>query len=521
MACIEISAENITAPHLGIEATHICSVSEGDKGVPAEFSFRASGGKSIKDGPARIKRLKGNSVVWNQLSTTTELNQSHTSESLPIGASIVQGHKYAIILESSDARLYLYTRVDGSNKIISSTQNGKSWIFTSNYSATSTGTTNTGLWWFTLPLNNGITEYSAKNIRLTDLTQMFGAGNEPTTIEEYYARKPIVEDEFAYNEGEVIHMTAEGIKSVGDNAWDEEWRTGFYVSSTGEYAYRANNICNLNPFRILPNEEYWVNVNTEAYFFCYDENMQFIKYLYAYHPSKILTPANAAYMNFYCSEAYGTTYNHDIMITLVHSGWKQDTDAGYQPYWEDRLIFDQRIKDEFPDGMKSAGTAYDVAYNDMNKGVGVTEKRIGVVKMKDLKNWNYNASYGFHALVPSDMVVGNLNYLIKRPYTKFANPDRVTWEGLDKSVTNGLATIGTSWIRFLVIKDSAYTDVASFVASLTDDDILCYQLAEPTIIEYDEPFNLDYRVADFGTEQMLTERPSAPISADIAYVFNL
>lgn len=26
MACIEISAENITAPHLDIEATHICSV---------------------------------------------------------------------------------------------------------------------------------------------------------------------------------------------------------------------------------------------------------------------------------------------------------------------------------------------------------------------------------------------------------------------------------------------------------------------------------------------------------------
>lgn len=56
--------------------------------------------------------------------------------------------------------------------------------------------------------------YSAKlKYKLVDLTLMFGAGNEPTTVEEYYERKPIVADESAYNEGQLAGFGPEwGVK---------------------------------------------------------------------------------------------------------------------------------------------------------------------------------------------------------------------------------------------------------------------------------------------------------------------
>lgn len=201
------------------------------------------------------------------------------------------------------------------------------------------------------------------------------------------------------------------------------------------------------------------------------------------------------------------------MLTLVHSGWKQDTDAGYQPYWEDRLIFDQRIKDEFPDGMKSAGTAHDVAYNDMNKRVGVTETRIGVVDMGDL-NWSMSSE-----TYPRFFVKLN-NALNPSAYNLYANILCAKYVTNTAGETyNGVVGIALDNQGYLRVYDPAYTDAASFKEAMAGVP-LYYQLAEPTIIEYDEPFNLDYKVADFGTEQAIAEQPSAPISADIIYQFN-
>jgi hypothetical protein len=71
----------------------------------------------------------------------------------------------------------------------------------------------------------------------------------------------------------------------------------------------------------------------------------------------------------------------------------------------------------------------------------------------------------------------------------------------------------------LAVRDTAYTDAASFKAAMAGIPFY-YQLAEPIVIEYDEPFNLDYKVADFGTEEIIAPQPSAPISADIIYQFN-
>ena len=66
---------------------------------------------------------------------------------------------------------------------------------------------------------------------------------------------------------------------------------------------------------------------------------------------------------------------------------------------------------------------------------------------------------------------------------------------------------------------SAYTTAQDFVNEY-GEDVLYYELEKPTIIELAEPFALDYKVADFGTEELIAAQPSAPFRARTIYQFN-
>lgn len=52
-------------------------------------------------------------------------------------------------------------------------------------------------------------------INVINLTQMFGVGNEPATVEEFKAMFPL--DYYAYNTGELISLNATGLKTAGFN----------------------------------------------------------------------------------------------------------------------------------------------------------------------------------------------------------------------------------------------------------------------------------------------------------------
>lgn len=519
--------------------------------VPAEFSFRASGGKSIKDGTAWIKRLKGNSVVWNQLWDSNNLFSRECSFTLNNGV-------YTITPQDEKLYLVLYCPINkpvGHHMLISydiQVVSDKDFVQETylGYFASPTQWFNGG---YGLSINslktrthreeileldtdkNAVhigcpyTKHTADGVytvldssdriyiynpRVIDLTLMFGEGNEPTTIEEFYSRCPIGIDMNAYNEGEVIHMTAEGIKSVGDNAWDEEWEIGGINYNSGLDVAVTSKCRNRGFVKVLPNEEYYLSVPSiselsSVVVICYDENKQFVNHIGGGSANARFTiPSDCHYIRF---TWVGTTYNNDIMITLVHSGWKQDTDAGYQPYWEDNLMFDQRIKDEFPDGMKK----WDKVYNKDGKGYIV--KGTGVADMGDMAWSLYGSGFSSESLEhlakapttpgsPSPITCGKYSTKNAGHSTSWADTDKVCYMSYD----------GRGVVH---VNDSAYTDAASFKAAIAGVP-LYYELAEPTIIEYDEPFNLDYKVADFGTEQAIGNSPSAPISADIIYQFN-
>lgn len=77
-----------------------------------------------------------------------------------------------------------------------------------------------------------------------DLTQMFGAGNEPSTTEEFEAMFP--EDYYPYNEGELMSMSVNNVVEVGKNILKCEnfscssFGKGYNPSLTNSYGTSIN-----------------------------------------------------------------------------------------------------------------------------------------------------------------------------------------------------------------------------------------------------------------------------------------
>ena len=491
--------------------------------TPEMFSFRASGGRSINDGTARIKVLHGNAVVLNQHlpnngnwrvqdGTLTMENNAYVvtptggypgiatslQSAIPVGNKIAVVYDY-YIQGASDA----YVNIGGNNSRITNVEQG-AWRTIVHIIPCEKWNEAVGCVVFG---GGAASVIKLKDIRCYDLTRMFGQGNEPTTADAFNAMLPLNVDLNAYNDGEVIPFNGTAVKAIGDNAWDEEWRSGYYYGN-GLFAEADTHVANVNPIRVIPNAEYRMN-KYPAFVWYYDKDMQYISSEYVGSAMRFIAPSNAHYVNFSMEPAYGTTYKNDICISLYHSGYKE---GQYFPYKYNIRNIDNRILELFPNGMHK----WDKAYN--NNGKGYVVKGTGVVDLGSL-NWSLFEPYGFYATAPNNMVVGNLNYLTNLSYSKFADPDRITWSNSDKAITNGLSSIGTSWVRNICVKDSAYTDAASFKAAM-QGVMLYYELAEPQVYEFAEPFNLDYEVADFGTEEILSDTPSAPLSADIIYQFN-
>lgn len=472
--------------------------------VDATINFRPSGGTSIEDGAARVKELKGNSLVWNQIFANYRAQNATLSENgslitiTPTGSYpgikcdgiLVVGHRYICLTE----------RVGGGD--INLNAGGYNAPLSKFFAASDSNAVEIIIFTF-----NQTETYTITKPIVCDLTQMFGSGNEPTSVEEFYNRIPQNVDLYAYNEGEVIHTNAEGIKSVGFNAWDEEWEQGMYDSANGNKIPNDSTIRNKNKIKVIEGQQYYFKSGWCQVFF-YDMNNSFTGSTETGENGGLISiPQNARYMAFRTSSNYGMAYKNDICINLAHSGYRN---GEYQPYMQFIRDIDPRIREAFPNGMRSAGTASDKVYN--KNGKGYIEKRIGVVDLGSL-NWAYIAPV-MGASVPN----------IFRPTTYAERIDGLLCENyivdtkiaLDDSATNkSIKREGGS----VYIKDTAYTDAATFKAAMSGV-MLYYELAEPEILEFDEPFNLDYEVWDFGTEQMIATEPSAPIKASIVYGFN-
>lgn len=177
-----------------------------------------------------VKNIGGRSVVWNQMvdskskeTTVDGVTVTFSGDGIVTlnGTSIKDGNLIAVaIIKNVKDHKYLMianplSDVYGAGKLLFTSQ-----VYgadTTGHGAIIVNGSSNATWYYTLYVYNGVTYDNVKlQPQIFDLTQMFGAGNEPTTVEEF--EKIFTADYYPYNEGEIVSAGVTEV-AVGDTAY--------------------------------------------------------------------------------------------------------------------------------------------------------------------------------------------------------------------------------------------------------------------------------------------------------------
>lgn len=482
--------------------------SKGDATEEVIMSRKAGGDNQIEDGSASIKRIKGYSVVLNQKVNLAEVaNNAHISSvdavegffiidvksldnSLFISCGVSQkGHKYLGFLENGIN--------EGALFVLYNDNNG---LRFENVPSIQTSTGDTQLY---IRVDRVLTLEQVKcHVYCYDLTQMFGSGNEPSTPEDFAKRLGYssIDDVpyIPYNEGEIVSSFAEGIKTTGKNLWDEKFSLGNLNNSTGEevasdLTIRSSYVPILSENKIyLFNGSKKTDISFDKVLF-YKKDKTYNGVKQYVNSGELEPPKDTSYIRFVLRPSYGTTYNHDVCINVSDVSFN----GNYEPYTERLRKWSETLKKYFPEGLKSAGSAFDEI--TPTKAV----KRIVTIDLGEL-NWGYNnessskkAFYSiekfeyakngdFDSIVSSDS-------LFKKPFSPYF------------------------WDKSLIIETEVdYNNISELKKALSG--VKLYFEYAPEEYTYDE-LNLTEQVSEGGTEEaIITEgKASTPLRADIVY----
>lgn len=388
--------------------------------VNASYLRRTSAGsESIGSGVAQIRSLKGNSIVWNQ--------------------------KYNDIEPTSiSARKYI--KSEAVNGVV-----------------TRTYLTGDG---------NSVTYTADSTSRmLIDLSLMFGAGNEPATVEAFEAwcaaQGIDLDKYYPYNEGEVINCKADAIKTDGFNQYD---------NTTGNA-----NVIKGNVYQITGT------------------------YTSLSLGGETITPDASGY--FTPTISGELTVTGGDATTCVHLKWSGKKDGEFEQHWSEALNLNLTSitgkvngvgasETIFPDGLVKVGNVADELVVDSDGKARRAIKRFGKVDLGSL-TWSYLNTY-FAANLRNS---GHLYCCISSRYIT----GNVTT--LDKAVT-------LSNINYVAVSDSDYTNVTTFKNAVSGV-YLYYELAAPVNYTLDTPIDMTYRVDDFGTETAMVLSSGSLVDADI------
>ena len=168
--------------------------------------------------------------------------------------------------------------------------------------------------------------------QLIDLTLMFGAGNEPTTLTDKRIQALLNRGYIEYDTGTIKSSVVNAIGLEPYNIWDEQWETGYYNPDTLASIDNANRIRSKNFIPVIPNREYFAYIggNTTNYtqiIYC-DNNKNVISTQTLLDNTTFTTPNGCFYIKFYTGGTYyGGTYNNDICINVSSS-----LNGTYKPY---------------------------------------------------------------------------------------------------------------------------------------------------------------------------------------------
>lgn len=503
-----------------------------------EFVFR----KSPASVPAKsitLDRIKGKTLAWNQLvqngnfannnnwstgdgiSFTVTSNVAKLTKNTSVSGSgfisqainLIVGHKYLIGFDAKCAtgcrvRIITYSSSFGVETLYP-------WTELSSWTRVATVVTlakdNES---YRIYADNGAdssvnVDVEVKNVILVDLTLMFGAGDEPTTVEEFESMFPL--PYYEYNAGTLISNDVESIETVGFNQWDEEWESGTIDYNTGENSSAPTAIRAKNYTPIFPNTEYYFKSPLGGAVYYYDANKTYLGFDY-YGPlivnSTFTTPAGAYYMRFM---VIATTYNNDICINLSDP----DRNGEYEPYRKSALPLNlgsfqvrntQGAVQTITGGLKSAGSVRDEIVG--TKFI----KRIGEVDLGTL-NWSVNSlptsPNGFRANFHTQGLT-----VVCSKYMCVQSPSSSSWVQ-PSTLYYGHSNDGYGII--ITESNTTYPDVDAFKTAMSGV-MLYYALATPEEYELVNPLVYTMRAGE--TEARVSPNAdglSAPFCANITY----
>lgn len=233
---------------------------------------------------------------------------------------------------------------------------------------------------------NGAANLNADvNCYLIDLDRWFGSPDRipadllshPENWGRYYAGS------LAHNAGTLDSPDGTVLKSIGRNVWDEEWEVGGINLSTGQNVWADNKIRSTNYIPVIPNTAYYAKAKLTNGVLFYGADKTYLGQNYVAYPNNatFTTPSNAYYMRFVVSDTYGTTYNHDLTISLYYSG-----ESGYDQYYPFSVLAEVDTGSEV---LRSAGAVADEKTPD-----GTITRRCAIVNIADL-SFSYNSSYDY------------------------------------------------------------------------------------------------------------------------------
>lgn len=374
--------------------------------------------------------------------------------------------------------------------------------------------------------------YAAK---VVDLTLLYGAGNEPTTVGQFHDEFPAIY--YAYNPGTLLSAGVTDVKSVGKNLCDVFTRTfgemvngsnaslprvfdytKYYKGATGSNIFsNVSAKCELSdnaiiytassggyygvgfPFRVLPGEQVTCSLVAKLVsgshgmvlrLSYYDENGYYVSFTDVTRTgsgtvSKTVTIPDGIRTLFVtlCPNTNGEEWSFsDIQLELG------STATSYTPYQSSTLTIPASVQ-ALPGYGWSAGSAKNV----LDLAGRKFTQNVGSVDLGSL-NYSYNASYGFYfnaanigmKNTDSNTTVGNLLCPLYQA---------ATYSAVGSGQNNMLIGVGTG--TYCLINNNSYTDAAAFKAAM-QGVMLYYELATPVVTTID-PLDTMLAVEDGGT----------------------
>lgn len=328
-------------------------------------------------------------------------------------------------------------------------------------------------------------------IQIFDLTLMFGAGNEPTSVEEFEAMFP--NDYYQYNAGEIVSAGTESIIEQGKNLFD-------YTDKT----YNGANISKVENGVI-----YTKGLTTTVL------NIPTVvgsKYTLSFKVKS--SGANQGGLRWSLQKGKNTSYAHDSSLIKSEVGYvanteyqavatfvattdfvslctimpmvydvqleNGDTATGYSPFYQTEYPIPEAIK-ALPGYGWSAGTARNyVDYENKRYVQCVGSVDLGTLTWMKTSSQSVGdyfyasvSAIGFKRLGAFGITVHNI--LCSKYITVARNPNAF----VDKTIVLDGDSIAVSQIQ---VKDTAYTDATAFKQAMSGV-MLYYELANPIVTD--------------------------------------